>query len=72
MYIYLSINKYMSRLNQLHRYRKHLEERYQILMERSNDYMFIDETKSDSAAFKAMKILDKLNRVNYLDKEISI
>ena len=50
----------MSRLNQLHRYRKHLEERYHRLVERSNNYMFIDEPKSDRAAFKAMKILDKL------------
>ena len=62
----------MSRLNQLHRYRKHLEERYHRLVERSNNYMFIDEPKSDRAAFKAMKILDKLNRVSYLDREICI
>jgi|TARA_B100000768_G_C11104683_1_gene300600 hypothetical protein len=34
--------------------------------------MFIDEPKSDRAAFKAMKILDKLNRVSYLDREICI
>ena len=60
----------MSRLNQLHRYRKHLEERYHRLIERSNEYKFVDESKSDRAAFKAMKILDKLNRVNYLNKEV--
>jgi hypothetical protein len=34
--------------------------------------MFIDESKSDRAAFKAMKILDKLNRVSYLDREVCI
>ena len=60
----------MSRLNQLHRYRKHLEERYLRLIERSNEYKFVDESKSDRAAFKAMKILDKLNRVNYLNREV--
>lgn len=60
----------MSRLNQLHTYRKHLEERYHRLLERSNEYRFIDESKSDRAAFKAMKILDKLNRVNYLNREV--
>ncbi len=59
----------MSRLNQLLRYRKHLEERYNKLVERSNDYKYVDETKSDRAAFKAMKVLEKLNRVNYLDKK---
>ena len=61
----------MSRLNQLSRYRKHLEERYNRLVERSNDYKYIDEIKSDRAAYKAMKILDKLNRVNYLNREFS-
>jgi hypothetical protein len=61
----------MSRLNQLSRYRKHLEERYNKLVERSNDYKYIDEIKSDRAAYKAMKILGKLNKVNYLNKEFS-
>ena len=61
----------MSRLNQLSRYRKHLEERYNKLVERSNDYKYVDEIKSDRAAYKAMKILEKLNRVNYLNKEFS-
>jgi len=41
------------------------------LLEKSNDYKYIDELKSDRAAFKAMKIFEKLNRVNYLDREIS-
>ena len=62
----------MSRLNQLHRYRKHLEERYNRLVERSYDYKFIDESKSDRAAYKAMKILDKINQVSYLDRELSV
>jgi hypothetical protein len=61
----------MSRLNQLKRYRNHLKERHSDLVEKSNNYRFIDEPKSDSAAYKAMKILDKINRVRYLDKEFS-
>lgn len=61
----------MSRLIQLSRYRKHLQERCLRLVEQSNDYKYIDETKSDRAAFKAMKILEKLNRVNYLNREFS-
>ena len=61
----------MSRLNQLKRYRKHLEERYNRLTERANDYKFIDECKSDRSAFKAMKVLEKLNRVKYLNQELS-
>ncbi len=62
----------MSRLQQLSRYRKHLEDRYHRLVERSNDYKYIDEIKSDRAAFKAMKIRHKLNRINYLNNEFSI
>ncbi|SEB77200.1 hypothetical protein SAMN04489761_1722 [Tenacibaculum sp. MAR_2009_124] len=61
----------MLRVNQIHRYRKHLEERYGKLVERANDYKYIDECKSDRSAFKAMKILEKLNRIKYLDKELS-
>ena len=61
----------MLRVNQLKKYKKHLEDRYEELVERANDYKYVDECKSDRSAFKAMKVLEKLNRVKYLDKEIS-
>ncbi|MDO6745083.1 hypothetical protein BA195_05635 [Tenacibaculum soleae] len=61
----------MSRINQLQRYREHLEERYRKLVERANDYKYEDECKSDRSAFKAMRILEKLNKVRYLDKDFS-
>lgn len=61
----------MSRVKQLRRYRKHLEERYSRLVETANDYKYVDECKSDRSAFKAMKILEKLNRINYLDEDVS-
>jgi hypothetical protein len=60
----------MSRVNQLNRYKKHLEQRYYILVERSQDYKYVDEAKSDMASYKAMKILEKINRVNYLDNSL--
>ncbi|WP_408041622.1 Lacal_2735 family protein [Tenacibaculum amylolyticum] len=60
----------MSRLNQLSQYKKHLEERYTKLMERSKDYKYVDEAKSDMASYKAMKILEKINRVKYLDNSL--
>lgn len=59
----------MSRIQQLHTYKRHLLDRYSKLLETSQDYKFIDEGKSDFAAYKAMKVLDKLNRVSYLDRE---
>lgn len=61
----------MSRINQLLSYRKNLEERYPRLIEQSDNYRYIDESKSDNAAFKAMKILSKISRVSYLEKEFS-
>lgn len=60
----------MSRLSQLSQYKKHLEERYTKLMERSKDYKYVDEAKSDIASYKAMKILEKINRVKYLDNSL--
>ena len=57
----------MSRLSQLLQYKNHLEERYGRLLEQSNDYRYIDEVKSDRAAYKAMKIREKLNRINYFN-----
>ncbi|WP_369049272.1 Lacal_2735 family protein [Tenacibaculum sp. UWU-22] len=59
----------MSRITQLRRYMKHLEERYSELVERADNYKHIDECKSDRSAFKAMKVLEKLNRLRYLDRE---
>lgn len=62
----------MSRLYQLNIYKRHLEERYKRLVEKSNDYKFIDESESDDAAFKALKLLDKINQIRFLDRELTI
>ena len=61
----------MHRLSRLNIYRRHLEDRYNKLIERSNDYKYVDESKSDRAAYKALKVLEKLNRVKYLDRDFS-
>ncbi|SDS29106.1 hypothetical protein SAMN05216503_2585 [Polaribacter sp. KT25b] len=37
------------------------------LIEKSNNYRFVDEAISDLAAFKAMKLNEKLNQISYLD-----
>lgn len=60
----------MKRLMNLQKYKKHLELRYRKLIERANDYKYIDEVKSDIALFKAMKILQKIDRVKYLDNSL--
>ncbi len=60
----------MSRIKQLQTYKNHLKDRYFKLIEKSNDYRFEDESKSDAAAFKAMKVLEKINQVKYLDRDL--
>lgn len=45
-----------------------LQKQYSKLIEISNNYRFLDESISDIAAYKAMKLLQKLNRVRYLDR----
>ena len=62
----------MSRLKQLDSYKKHLKERYLNLIEKSNSYKYEDESISDIAAFKAMKLLEKINQVRYLDRKLTI
>ncbi|MHB0754306.1 hypothetical protein [Polaribacter sp. M15] len=57
---------YKKQLSQL---KEHLHQQYHRLIEASNSYRFLDETLSDLAAFKAMKLLQKLNKLQYLDKE---
>ena len=57
----------MSRLQQLITIKNHLEQSYKKLIEKSNSYRFIDESESDFAAFKAMKISKKLNQLKYLN-----
>lgn len=60
----------MSRKNQLKTSKQSLRNRYLRLIEKSNDYRFIDETKSDLAAYKALKVLGEINRFRYLDREL--
>ncbi len=60
----------MSRLSDLNTYKKHLELRYKNLIERANNYRYIDEVTSDIAFFKAMKILQKIDRIKFLDNSL--
>jgi hypothetical protein len=53
-------------------YKNHLIRRYSELIEKSNDYRYEDEAQSDLAAYKAMKLLEKINQVRYLDREVTI
>ena len=61
----------MTRILQLEKYKKHLQQSYLSLVEKSDNYRFLDESISDLAAFKAMKLSEKLNQVCYLDQEVN-
>lgn len=60
----------MSRLSQFNIIKRHLENRYSRLVERSNSYRYLDESISDNAAFKAMKISKKLDQLRYLKLDL--
>ncbi|WP_298782368.1 Lacal_2735 family protein [uncultured Polaribacter sp.] len=60
----------MTHKKQLVKYKNHLLKRYLKLLEKAYNYNFIDEAKSDLAAFKAMKIFEKINQVSYLEREV--
>jgi hypothetical protein len=62
----------MHHKNQFNSFKKHLKERYVELVEKSNNYRFEDEAKSDIAAFKAMKLLEKISQISYLDRKLTI
>lgn len=58
--------------NQFISFKKHLKKRHLELVEKSNSYRFVDEAISDLAAFKAMKLLEKINQVRYLEREVTV
>jgi hypothetical protein len=62
----------MNRKNQFNSLKKHLKIRYKALVEKSNNYRFEDEAKSDLAAFKAMKLLEKMNQISYLERKFTV
>lgn len=62
----------MHNRNQFTSFKEHLIKRYNELIEKSNDYRFEDEVTSDIAAFKAMKLLEKINQFSFLDRKSTV
>lgn len=61
----------MSRKDVLKYHQKKLNKRYKQLIEQAYNLRQTDHEQSDVSAYKAIKILDKLNRLNYLSRENS-
>ncbi|MEM5540791.1 MULTISPECIES: Lacal_2735 family protein [unclassified Olleya] len=61
----------MDRLNLLKQHQNKLNKRYKQLIEQSYNLRQTDHEQSDVSAFKAIKILNKLNRLKFLAREQS-
>jgi len=61
----------MTRKDVLKHHQSKLNRRYKQLIERAYNLRQTDHEQSDVSAYKAVKILDKLNRLNYLTRENS-
>ena len=61
----------MTRLNLLLEHQTKLNNRYKQLVEQAYNLKQTDHEASDVSAYKAIKVLDKLNKINYLARDLS-
>ncbi|MBT8272230.1 MAG: Lacal_2735 family protein [Bacteroidia bacterium] len=59
----------MESLLKLRAKRKRLQEQYHQLIEEAYNLRQTDSALSDISEFRALKLLDELNRLKYLDRE---
>lgn len=61
----------MSRIETIKANQDKLYRRYLILIEEAYNFRQIDSALSDVSEFKAIKLLNKLNKLGYLDRQYS-
>ncbi|AXO80015.1 Lacal_2735 family protein [Olleya aquimaris] len=61
----------MTRRDLLQQHQNKLNKRYKQLVEQAYNLRQTDHEASDVFAYKAIKILDKLNRLSYLARDVS-
>ena len=61
----------MSRNNRLKKHQRRLSKRYKQLIEQAYNLRQSDSALSDISEYKALKLLNKLNRLKYLSREQS-
>lgn len=59
----------MSGLIKIKARKKRLQKRYKKLIEEAYNWRQIDSALSDISEFDALRLLDKLNRLKYLERE---
>jgi len=72
--VYLSSCLSTSKMNRndiLKRHQKKLDKRYKQLIEQAYNFRQTDHALSDISEYKAIKLLDKLNKLKYLSREVS-
>ena len=62
----------MKDLSELKKHQLRLQSRYKQLIEQAYNLRQTDHAQSDISEFKAIKLLDKLNRLNYLSRDLSL
>ena len=61
----------MNRIDHIKKHQKKLNERYKRLVEQAYNLRQTDHALSDISEYKAIKLLDELNRLKYLSGETS-
>jgi hypothetical protein len=59
----------MKSLSEISSHRKRLLKRYKQLMENAYNLRQTDSAESDISEYQAIKLLDELNRLNYLHRD---
>ena len=61
----------MNRIDIIKKHQKKLNERYKQLVEQAYNLRQTDHALSDISEYKALKLLDELNRLKYLSRDTS-
>ncbi|PNQ73381.1 hypothetical protein C1T31_07650 [Hanstruepera neustonica] len=61
----------MKSLSEITNHRKRLQKRYKQLMENAYNLRQTDSAESDISEYQAIKLLDELNRLNYLHRDFT-
>jgi len=61
----------MNRIDTIRKHQSKLNKQYKELMEEAYNFRQIDSALSDISEFKAVKLLNRLNELNFLSREKS-
>ena len=65
----MNINKQMNRVDTIKIHQDELSKQYKTLVEQAYNFRQTDSALSDISEYKAIKLLNKLNRLKYLYRE---